>query len=209
MGDWLDVEQDIGDWRDDEEGIYERLKAEFPGCEIEFDVKVEGRLSGVERQVDVTVRGDVAGYPAFGAVECRSGSRPVDVSGIDRFRGFLEDTGADFGIMVTKAGYSKAARQRAERSHIKLDGLCFFDLADYEFEWDSCEMSDPGPERPPGLIYFDMRVPHMPEEGDLVVEVGRCGWCNGARLGARSAARQRLPGKPITGRRWSARAGVG
>ena len=179
MDEWFHLVQETDDWRAYEQGIYERLRDEFPDCQIEFDVKVEGRMSGAPRQLDVSIRGNVAGYPAFGVVECRSRSRPTDVSEIDRLAGFLEDVGADFGIMVTRAGYSKAARRRAEHAHMKLDVLCFLDLADYEFEWDVCEMCDPGPERPPAVIYFDATVPPLQDEGDVVAEVGWCDWCNG------------------------------
>jgi len=79
------------DWRRYEERVYDKLRSEFPDHDIERDVRVRGRKSGIDRQVDVAITRQVAGYDVFGAVECRKVSRRLDVTVVDRFAGFLEE----------------------------------------------------------------------------------------------------------------------
>ena len=90
-----------------------------PGSSIEHDVRILGTKSGEERQIDVAVRGLLGQAPALVVVECKEHTRRIDVGRIDAFVGFLDDIGATSGILVTSAGYSQAALQRAAAAQIE------------------------------------------------------------------------------------------
>lgn len=165
------------DWQRYQRQIYDKLRSEFPDCEIQHDVRIPGRMSGIHRQVDATIRGNVGGYNAFGAVECRNLSRPLDVTAVDQFRGFLEDIGADFGIMFTTRGYSEAALNRAEHAHIKLDLVSYVEIDVYHFEWGVCDMCAASG-RPPPPIDFEPPVEVVKDGISTVLQIGRCSYCH-------------------------------
>jgi hypothetical protein len=80
----------VTDWREYEEEIFELLKAKaMSDARVEFDIRLPGHLSGVDRQVDVYVEGLVAGGvmpgPATLAVDCKCWSSKVDVADVERF----------------------------------------------------------------------------------------------------------------------------
>jgi len=41
------------DWREYEAEIFGRLREQFPGTELELDARLLGRISGLERQIDI------------------------------------------------------------------------------------------------------------------------------------------------------------
>ena len=63
-------------------------------------------------------------------VDCKCFNRNVDVRHIEAFAGFLEDVNVDLGLLVTTAGFSQAARSRAEHVRgMRLDVVELDDLA--------------------------------------------------------------------------------
>lgn len=106
------------DWRKYEKQIAEDLRVlGGTGSTVEFDQKMPGRYSRVDRQVDALVTGGYAGQIEQGvtaAVDCKFYKGNVDVKGVETFQGLLDDVGTDMGFMVTTHGYSPAARNRAQ-----------------------------------------------------------------------------------------------
>lgn len=106
-------------WRDYEEHIYEKL-SEWAGddARVEFDQSIQGKFSGVQRQVDALISGrfaNVTDREITAAVDCKYYTRNVDVKKVDEFIGFLEDVQTDLGILVTNCGFSPGAKRRANR----------------------------------------------------------------------------------------------
>jgi len=65
------------------------------------------------RQVDIQVTGRIFGVSdATLIVDCKRWGKPVDVADSGAFLDLVEDVRADFGLLVTTAGASAAARQR-------------------------------------------------------------------------------------------------
>lgn len=171
-------------WRAYEQQIYERIKG-FAGEEAEviFDHKLHGHLSGVDRQIDVFVRGQFANQTATGtmAVDCKCWSTRVDVADVDRFVGTIEDVRTDFGLLVTTEGFTPAAERRAASARgIRVEIVPYEELDEWEPQVEFCEFcTDWESDRPPGFIYIDP----IPEElGDsdlreLVTGVGCCEHC--------------------------------
>jgi hypothetical protein len=165
------------DWKQYEDFVYQTLMRKYPDHVFERDVQVVGRVTEKERQIDIAIRGDFLGHDLFVVVDCKYHSRNIDVKTVESFIGFLEDVGADFGILVTNRGYSEAAFKRAQMSHIKLDIVEFDRVAEYEIEFDFCQECDPGEDHPPGIIEW---CDPVGVEGDVdkVLAIGRCDWCN-------------------------------
>lgn len=82
---------------------------------VERNVRVPPRRGQRRRQVDVLVCGRVFGLDDVTlAVDCKAWTRRVAVGDIDKFLGFLNDVGADLGLLVSASGYSAAAKSRLE-----------------------------------------------------------------------------------------------
>src|SRR5438552_1694345 len=98
------------------EGAIARIEESHKNCKVTRNNKVNGRRSGVERQVDVWLVAEIGdNHVVTVAIECRRYSdRPVSIKDIDAFVGFLEDVGANKGVMISHSGYTDGAKKRAE-----------------------------------------------------------------------------------------------
>jgi hypothetical protein len=115
----LMAEGDEFTWRDYEDYIYEKLKS-WAGDEaiVEFDKKIKGKFSEVDRQVDVLISGRFANATSrnmTAAVDCKFYTREIDVKKVDEFIGFCQDLQTDIGILVTNKGFTPAAKRRADK----------------------------------------------------------------------------------------------
>jgi hypothetical protein len=104
------------DYREYENGVTDVLRfIAGSGVEVQRDVLVPGRRSGAERQVDVLVRGSMFGLPdATLAVDCKLWKKKLDVTDVGSFLTYLDDVGADLGMLMTTEGYTRAAKQLAQ-----------------------------------------------------------------------------------------------
>ncbi len=77
--------------------VLERVVAmmhEARGVEVRSDVRLPAKNdSSRQRQFDVLLIGNVAGYQTVLAVECKNHKRRKDVGYVGRFRDHLEDVG--------------------------------------------------------------------------------------------------------------------
>jgi hypothetical protein len=108
------------EWKAYERQIYKALKAGVAAdAEVTFDEhgtqRLPGRCTGIDRQIDVIVRGRFAGLPDIHTmiVDCKCLSRKVDVKDVEAFIELVKDVGAVFGLLVARTGFSKTARIRA------------------------------------------------------------------------------------------------
>ena len=171
------------DWRRYERQIYERLLRLAGGDEsakIEFDARLPGSISGVDRQVDVYVEGAFAGGVGRGtmAVDCKCFSRKVDVKDAEAFIGLVDDVGTDFGLIVTTEGYSPAAKRRLGPRGVRFDIVPYDELENWAPEVLFCPVcTDMESGRAPGPLYLD-----PPDEGivgrELIAGIGRCWTCS-------------------------------
>lgn len=104
-------------WRDYEDHIYEQL-SEWAGddARVEFNQKITGTFSGVDRQIDVLISGHFAGITdreITAVVDCKYYGRDIDLPQVDRFVGFLDDVRTTFGLLITNRGFTPAALKRA------------------------------------------------------------------------------------------------
>jgi hypothetical protein len=104
----------MNDFREYESGVADVLSYLLDdGALVERNVRVPSRRGGGTRQVDVLVRGDVFGLGNTTlVVECRMRKRPLSAPDIDGFLSFLDDTGADLGLLISPRGCTAPARRR-------------------------------------------------------------------------------------------------
>lgn len=86
------------------------------------NVKLEGR-SGQKHQIDVYWEHMIAGNKHRVAIECKNYSKPVSKDKVCAFKGVLDDLNGVNGIMVTKVGYQKGAKEYAKEYGISLKEL--------------------------------------------------------------------------------------
>ncbi len=124
------------DWRKYERRIHEELGKVYKDCEFVFDDKIFGKFSKIDRQIDISIRGEVGGNKILGIVDCKYFSSNIDVKIVESFLGMIEDVKANFGLIITNRGYSKAAKNRVEIKNLKLDILEFNNLKEVKITLD-------------------------------------------------------------------------
>ena len=122
------------DWRTYENEIHEHLCSLYPDAAIRRDVQLPGRDSSVDRQIDILIEDDIAGFSTRIVVDGKYFARRIDVTHVERFIELVEDVRATHGLLVTSQGYSKAARRRAHNhsKDIQLDVLNLSELREYQ-----------------------------------------------------------------------------
>lgn len=91
-----------------------------PKAEVLHDVKMPGRHTGSNRQIDVLVREKIGQYDINIIIDCKDYKHPVDVKGVEEFAGLLDDVGAQKGVLVCPTGFTANAKKRAEGLQIDL-----------------------------------------------------------------------------------------
>lgn len=123
-------------WRKYERQIHQELTSVFTDCEFEFDDRIFGKYSKIDRQIDISIRGKVGGNKILGIIDCKHFSTNIDIKIIESFLGMLEDTKANFGLIITNRGYSLAAKNRANIRNLKLDIIEFNKLEKIRLTYD-------------------------------------------------------------------------
>ena len=90
--------------------------------EVQHNVKLRGR-SGQEHQIDVYWEYEIAGTKHKVAIECKNYNKTVAIGKVRDFYGVLCDLKNVAGIMVTKVGYQKGAKEYASEYGISLKEL--------------------------------------------------------------------------------------
>jgi hypothetical protein len=59
------------DWRDYEREIFDRLRQQFPGTELVRDARLDGFISGIQRQIDILARSQLIDTRPFAVIDKR------------------------------------------------------------------------------------------------------------------------------------------
>jgi hypothetical protein len=96
-----------------------------------------GRNSGQEREIDVSLRGRLGSADLFVMIECRDRSRAGTIEWIDQAIAKGEDVGASKVVLVSAAGFTKNAKDYADRRGVEmrlLDHLTPSEILDWVAE---------------------------------------------------------------------------
>lgn len=121
------------------EKIVERiLRVLEPGAEVVSPGRLPDETMDEPREIDVLVRGRVRGNDIGVLIaECRDHKKPVEVGYIEAITTKQRDVRADFALVVSAAGFTKGARQKAQAHGIDLFTLKEADLQDWS-DWLGC-----------------------------------------------------------------------
>jgi hypothetical protein len=121
-------------WATYEEQVFELFKEYFPAADVARNVHLKGLFSKRKRQIDILITEQTPAGTLKTVVETKFFKRKVDVKAIDGLSGFVEDVGANRGMLITTGGYTKAALKRAfyGPSHLELDVLNFSELQRFQ-----------------------------------------------------------------------------
>lgn len=98
--------------------IFSLLSKEDKYTSVELDVLLDS--ADGKRQFDVVIRSKVSGLNILTVIECRDYNKRLDVSNVDGFYSKLTDVNANKGVLVSRKGFSKTAKQKADRLGITL-----------------------------------------------------------------------------------------
>ena len=90
--------------------------------DVKHNVKLRGK-SGQEHQIDVYWEYELAGVKHKVAIECKNYKSPVPIGKVRDFHSVLSDLNNVAGIMLTKVGYQKGAKDYASHYGIELKEL--------------------------------------------------------------------------------------
>lgn len=90
-----------------------------PNAKVTHNAKLLGK-SGTQRQIDVLVEDHVAQFQIRIVIDCKDYKTPVDIKGVEECAGLFEDVSAQRGVIVCPAGFTKAAKARAQQLQIDL-----------------------------------------------------------------------------------------
>lgn len=91
-----------------------------PNASVKHNVMLDGVDSETKRQIDVLVEQNVGQYTIRIVIDCKDYSKPVDVKGVEEFRGLVQDVRAHKGALVCPSGFTKSALKLAKKLQIDL-----------------------------------------------------------------------------------------
>jgi len=98
-------------------GIYRELS---PMAKVVLNDKILGRNTNGNREIDVSIRSEIAGHKILIAVQVRDRKTPADINQVGEFQAVLQDIGASSGVLICSAGFTKRARDAARSAKIDL-----------------------------------------------------------------------------------------
>lgn len=164
------------DWEKYESQIFGKLKKEFPKVKILKNQEIRGLFSKRIRQIDILINGKLIGKQLIGVVECKKFNKKIDVKTVEEFISFIEDVGANIGIMITNIGYTKGAINRIATKNIKLDVVNFKKIEYYHFFWDRCDLCR-DEDIIQGEIIWDYSETISLDGKDVIIKNGTCSRC--------------------------------
>ena len=121
-------------WKKYETEILEYFQQTYPETTITFDKKIVGRISKVERQIDIFIEGEIAGYEIKIVVDCKFFSKNIDVREVGTFCSLVEDVDAHQGVLITNKGFTPGAINMAfyGNQKVELDILNFDKIKEFQ-----------------------------------------------------------------------------
>jgi hypothetical protein len=123
-------------WKEYENKVLDYFTARFPGCRIDRNIELPGRLSKTPREIDILLTTTVFGCSMQLVIECKNWNSKLDVADIGTFIDKLNDVGISKGIIISKLGYSEGAYNRARTEvNVQLQVLNFENIPNFYGFW--------------------------------------------------------------------------
>ena len=85
-----------------------------PQAEVLHNVRLDGRLTGAKRQIDVLVREYIGQYEIQIVIDCKDYNKPVDVKGVEELMVCCVTLAQQKGEFGVPKGFTGTAKKRAE-----------------------------------------------------------------------------------------------
>ena len=121
-------------WKEYEKYVFEECMRVFQNCEIQHNIYLDGIYSKRKRQIDIQIT-DQEGKVLI--IDAKKYNVRVNVKAVESFIGMVKDVGANYGIIISEKGFSKAAINRAHygEDNIEIDILNLHELSMFQSEW--------------------------------------------------------------------------
>lgn len=118
-------------WKEYEKEVLSECHRVFLNSNISYNVHVNGLYSNRMRQIDIMVKEDDG---TVYVVDAKKYDVKIDVKTVESFIGMIKDVGADFGVIVSEKGFTKAAINRAHlgENNIVVDILSLHELSMFQ-----------------------------------------------------------------------------
>lgn len=98
--------------------VFDVLSSNDKLSSVELNVELEG--ADGKRQIDVLIESTVAGISVRTIIEARDYSKRIDITHVDGLHSKMMDVRAHKAVLVSRIGFSKKARSKADRLGITL-----------------------------------------------------------------------------------------
>jgi hypothetical protein len=106
-------------WQEFEDVIELLHRKLHPRAVVKRNDHLPGRVSGVARQIDVSIRYELGPNELLIIVECKRHGRKVGIEEMDAFVAKKNDVGAHLGIIISERGFTRGARSVGDAAGIK------------------------------------------------------------------------------------------
>lgn len=123
-------------WKEYENRVLKYFTTKYPNSKIQRNIKLQGRRSKTQREIDILLTTTVFGCSMELAIECKNWTSKLDVADVGVFIDKLNDVGISKGIIISTLGYSEGAHNRARAEmNLQLQVLNFENLEDFYGFW--------------------------------------------------------------------------
>lgn len=120
-------------WKEYEKLIHDEIRRYYPNVPITHNAKILGHITQTPRQIDVLIEAQLLDSPIRIIVDAKHRSQPIDVNDVESFISMMQDVKADRGFIVSIAGYTETAIQRAHNEPNQDIELDIFSLDDLKY----------------------------------------------------------------------------
>jgi hypothetical protein len=104
-----------------EQFVYDKFRRLFADSTVTLNDKIPGRESGLEREIDISIRTLADDQELLYIVQCKDRARrPADIVILGEFSAVIRDVGAAKGFLLCTSGFAKSNYQYARTLGIEL-----------------------------------------------------------------------------------------
>jgi len=96
-------------WKEFEKLAYEIQKELAGEAVVTLHEAIQGVDSGIQRQIDISIRQRVGQYSILVIADCKAHKDPIDINTVEQFVTTLRDVRANKGALIASNGFTEAA----------------------------------------------------------------------------------------------------
>jgi hypothetical protein len=118
---------------------FEQLAAQIyseldPRATVTHNDRIRGIESGLDRQIDVSIRFRIAAHDVLSIVQAKDYGQPADINDVGEFATVIEDVRANKGILICRGGFTDGAKKLAANRGIDLCNIHDAQSRDWSLE---------------------------------------------------------------------------